>query len=384
MVIRRTFPYLATLAHSLSIALPQVLGLVYLGPAEYGSYSLLYLGYALGGSCVLSVVCEAWVRSGSTESSLAYLRTGSLLALVFALGTAALGVVVGVSAAAAVMAGAGVYFATVWASGRYLVTAQGAWGKLLLAEVSGLSVAGVAFGAAIWLTDVGLVSVLTIWAASAAGAVIVSGVIARPSVVELKRWVATHRRHIRTLLSDSILLDASSIGVPFLLYPLLGAASFGKYRAISSVAFPIRLVMAAVRPMLSGLSVTLFKSIRVQSLIVAAGVVLGMLAALCVWLIARQVPDLGTIAAIGQYSPHVGVFVAATTQSTAVYLYCRIRSSAKNLLAGRFLQTIIMVACPLAGFFAGGEAGAVTGFVLGAVINSAIWHWVLTRIEPAA
>lgn len=383
MSIRRLFPYLATAANALSVALPQVLGLVYLGPADYGSYSLLYLGYALSSSTVLSVVCEAWARRGAAGSPADYLRTGSLLALVFALLTAGTGLVIGVHPAAASTAGLAVLLATTWTNGRYLLTAQGAWGRLLLGDATGLGAAGVLIGAIVLLAEVDLMGVLTFWAVSAAGAVLVTGTLAVPSIAAGRRWVLDHRRQIGTLLADSSLLDASSIGVPFLLYPLLGAASFGKYRAISSAAFPIRLVFAAVRPVLVRLPVETFRRVRVQLLLVSASAVLGGMAAICVWFVARELPGLGTIGAIGEYASHVGVFIMVTTLSTAVYLFCRIRSSAEVLLTGRVLQTVVMVAAPLTGFVVGGEAGAVAGFVVGATLTAVVWYGALARTRPA-
>lgn len=376
---RSLLPLLTTALYSVSVGLPQILGLVFLEPAEFGSFSLLYLCFAMSSSFLLSVVSESWARNKFVGSDVEYLRTRSLISLVFSFLSIVLSQVFSIPIQAGVLAGAGVYFASVWSTGRFLITSHREWGKLFTSELLGLTSSLAVAATAFAFFNFDLAWLFLIWCTYGATATLVSRTAAFPSLRTAKKWCLDHSRHIRVLLPDSLLLDASSIGIPLIMAPFLGHAAFGRYRAISSIAFPVRLIMAAVRPALSGATSSTLRGLRAQSLMCFAAFGLGGAATVCVRSVPDFFPGLGTISELGEYAVHAGVFVAATTHSTVTYVVCRIQSSRRTLLIGRIGQTAIMALSPLAGMLMGGEAGAISGFTLGAVLTAAVWFAALYR-----
>lgn len=74
------------------------------------------------------------------------------------------------------------------------------------------------------------------------------------SPTQLVVWVKSQRKAIRPLLRDSVVMDVSAIGTPYALMPFLGLVNFGIYRAVSSVAAPVRLIINPLRPQIANMS----------------------------------------------------------------------------------------------------------------------------------
>lgn len=372
----------AVLLGAVGAAFPQIVALLTLASEDFGVFSALYLGAAMGGSFLLSTVQEAWARHGHAASRELYLGTAALVAATFGVVTAAVAMLVGIGSLVALIAATGIAASSLWGSAHYLLASQAEWRRMLLGDGSGLAAASAVLVAGFLAGLDHLACVLAAWAAYGTVATLVTRTLAAPSPRAVREWFSMHRKEIGVLLPDSLLLDLGSIGTPLLMLPFMTAGPFGIYRAISNVAFPVRLIIATVRPLLGRLPLTRARSLSTAAALAVAGAAIGAAAAVCVVLVALYLPFLGVVAELRPYAVHAGVFVASTTFNTIVYIVCRIWASRRTLLRGRVLQTVVMVAAPLIGFALGGVDGAITGFVSGAVAICAIWFGVL-RTMPA-
>lgn len=377
--MNRTYVAAATLLYALGVTVPQVAALLWLPTEEFGHFSLIYLTYALAGSFLLSTVNEAWSRSGMTAGRGDFLRAGSFISATFGAAAAALGIILHLGPLALAAGAAGVYFAAAWSSSRYYHAARGTWKRLAISELCG---AGATIATLIILMrfDVDpLITTFSSWASCGFAALVTSSSLATPAPKTAIRWISQQRGEIAVLLPDSLLLDLGSIGAPLLLFPFLGADSFGRYRAISNVAFPVRLILSAVRPALARVSPTKLSTPVAQSALVSLAALIGLCAGSFVVLVARNFPGLGVISDIGEYAIQIGAFVAATTYSSVIYMLCRIWSTRKILILGRIIQTALMVVFPIAGMAIAHERGAINGYVLGSLLLCANWAIALRR-----
>lgn len=379
----RSSVLLSVLLYGVGAAFAQVVALLSLNSGEYGQFSVLYLGYALGASFLLSTVSEAWARKDHAADAATYLATTSLVAVVFGVLTASAGALSGIALPAAAISGLGVYTSAMWSSIHYRLSVELAWRRLAISDATALVVSLLALVAAFATGFRGLVTVLAVWALYGAVAMVTSRSFALPSVRATRSWFRSHHQQIRALLPDSMLLDLGSVGTPLVLFPLMSAAPFGVYRAISNVAFPVRLILATVRPLLSRAPLSRARRLSTAAALAGASAVLGFFAGICLVLVALYLPILGVLAELRPYAVHAGVFVAATTFNTLIYIFCRIWATGPRLMLGRFLQTAIMGCAPLVGFFGFSVEGAITGFVVGALLICLVWFGVLRSIPLA-
>lgn len=373
----------ATLFYAIGVAVPQVVALAWLPTSQFGQFSLLYLVYALAGSFLLSTVNETWSRAGMGAEPAEYLRAGSFISAFFAATTIVVGLLIGVDIWSAICGGIGVYSAAAWSSARYLHAASGAWGLLAASEMWGLGISVAALVASVAIGMEPLSAVLLSWALYGLSALIASSSISIPSLRTTVRWLSRHKREVADLLPESLLLDVGSVATPALLFPFLGAASFGRYRAISNIAFPVRLALAAIRPTVARMSISQVQNPAIQALIVVAATLLGAVAGVGVLLLSLRFPSLGVIADLGGYWIQVAIFVAVTSYSSLAYMFCRIWARRRILLLGRVSQTAIMVGAPILGLVLAHEQGAINGYVAGATITCGIWAVALGAIREA-
>jgi hypothetical protein len=365
-------------------ALVPVAAFVILGPAEYGTFSLPYLIFALGLSVQFSVVTDAWTRTRAREQRISSRAdfTAALIVL------AAVFVVVAVVALLIFPETRRVW----WSAGaiplalirnglRYYAVANGMTRRALLGDLAGC--AGFVAVLAIGLPRFDAFAVVIVaWAASAVtGAVGLMARLGWPRGVA-PRWVREHRSSIRPLLADSLLMDLGGIGTPLVLAPLLGLGPFGVYRGISNVALPVRLVLDPLRPAIG----TPRAAWIVRPLAVMGAIAFGaLLAGGCYVVLAFAVPalgiELGTLSALEAFALPCAVYVFLSFVGHLYYIVCRSRLAPRQLILGRVLQTAAAIAFPLVGWAIGGLEGAVWAFVASTAVTAAIYLVSATTVR---
>ncbi|AZH79636.1 hypothetical protein CSX12_14900 [Microbacterium sp. Y-01] len=356
----------------------QVLGLVTLAPADFGLFSIVYLAGAFALSLALSLICEAATRSraGVPAAWSDFSGASTEFALIFA---AAGGLVVAVTPSplapywwlVALAIGGSAYRST---ARFYAVENRDTRGSVL-GDVVGAVVAIALCAVTLLLHGGELAWVLGTWAASSVAAAAFSRwpALSRPGA--LVRWVRERRAAIAPLVRDSLIMDASSIGTPYALAPILGVGPFGVYRAVSNVAAPVRLLLNPIRPRIARLRM----SLTTVTAVIAGGVVLGAAAAGVLLLLSQTSWPLGTLRDLVPFAVPTAVFVMANMVGHTFYIVSRLRASRGDLLAARLVQTALGVVGPLLGALLGGLSGAIWAYALSTLLSSLYWLFVARR-----
>lgn len=356
----------------------QVLGLITLGPADFGLFSIVYLAGAFALSLALSLICEAATRSrGDTPTPWSDFSGASTeFALLFA---AAGGLIVAVTHSpltpywwlVALAIGGSSYRSTA----RFYAVENGDTRGSVLGDALGAVVAVSLCAVTLVLHSGELAWVLGTWAASSAVAAVFSRwpALNRPGV--LVRWIRQRRAAIAPLVRDSLIMDASSIGTPYALAPILGVGSFGVYRAVSNVAAPVRLLLNPIRPRIARLRM----SAATIGIVLAGGVVLGGLAAGVLLLLGETPWPLGTLRDLVPFAVPTAIFVMANMVGHTFYIVSRLRASRRDLLAARLVQTTLGVVGPLLGALLAGLNGAIWAYALSTLMSSLYWLFIARR-----
>ena len=364
-------------------ALVPISALVFLSPAQYGLFSVPYLIYAFGLSLQLSVVTEPWTRRRVGEHVTAPWREfwTALSTLAFAVGAAAAVVVAVVLGASGPwwLAALAVTVALVRNGARYHDIADGLGARMLVADISGVA-AFVAVVAALYAATDPFTAVLAGWLASAFAGLVWTGSRLWRFGSNPASWVRTHKRHIKPLLADSLLLDAGSIGTPFLLAPFLGATKFGIYRGIANVSLPVRLILEPLRPSIGGQPPA---SVFSRRNIVFVATTSMTLTIACFVALTYVIPVIGlqasTLGALTAFAVPASVFVLANFVGHYYYIVCRSRGSQRQIITGRLVQAISAIVIPVGGFLAFDLDGAIWGFVAASGASALVWAMIAWR-----
>ncbi|MFJ6429418.1 hypothetical protein [Microbacterium maritypicum] len=360
----------------------QVLGLITLAPTDFGLFSIVYLAGAFALSLALSLICEAATRSRSDKPTpwSDFSGASTEFALLFA---AAGGLVVGVTASpltpywwlVALAIGGSAYRSTA----RFYAVENGDTRGSVLGDALGAVVAVALCAVTLLLHSGELGWVLGTWAASSVVAAVFSRwpTPGRPGV--LVRWIRQRRAAIAPLVRDSLIMDASSIGTPYALAPILGVGPFGVYRAVSNVAAPVRLLLNPIRPRIARLRM----SAATIGIVLAGGVVLGGLAAGVLLLLGETSWPLGTLRDLVPFAAPTAIFVMANMVGHTFYIVSRLRASRRDLLSARLVQTALGVVGPLLGAVFAGLDGAIWAYALSTLMSSLYWLFVARRSGQA-
>lgn len=371
----------ATGASAATTLAVQLVALASLNPSDYGYFSILYLAGAWALSVQLSVVSEAWVRSDKAGVESDWRSYAAATTYLGALGALLVSAIAAFIPALAPLwwTAALAVFASVYRSGaRFYSMRVGDWPGVIRGDIAGMLVA-VAASVLIVLLGGGLAAVLLAWGAiSAAGAAFSR--LHRPSApAAFTGWVSRHRKSIRPLLVDSLVMDISSIGTPYALAPLLGVASFGIYRGVSNVAAPVRLILNPLRPQVSAIDHSRLARRSTLGLVVAASIALGTAAAVVLLLLQRYYPHLGTLTELAEFAIPTGAFVAANLLGTSYYLIARNYSPPRGIWLGRLVQTVLSTALPIAAALVLGLVGAIWAYVAATLLSALTWTIVARR-----
>lgn len=376
---------LATGLNALATIIPQVVSLLLLTAVTYAQFSVVYLVFAAGSSAVFSLISDAWARTWASRAALVGWRhySATLIWVASAFGVAGLvaGLLVGIGWSA--LLGAGAVACLVHRTGaRYYESHTGDWRRVIAGDAANVAVSLVVAAVGLALSWDRLLLTFLVWATGSVAANIASlrPSLAGPSVV--RRWITVHRRAIRPLLSDSILMDAGGIGTPYVLAPVLGLAQFGVYRAVANVGIPVQLTLNPLRPLLSTRPAARLLAPRAMVPLTALLVAAGM----ACYAILVTLPDLpvrlGVLSDLHQVALPASLFVPANGLSFFVYLVARNHAPAQRILPARIAQTILAIVCPIVGALGWGLNGAVWGFSGSALLFTVIW-WATLAHDPA-
>jgi len=381
--VRRIARGAGALSGAVYSALVPITALILLSPSQYGIFSVPYLIFSFGLSLQLSTVTEAWTRRrvGDLAESTwrEFWTTLVVLSAVVGGGAAAVLAVVLGPESPWWLAGTAVTVALARNGARYFDVAKSRGTVITIADISGI----VAFAAVLLLLLPAagpFVAVLGGWLASSLTSIVWTGVRLAQFGGGPRSWVRMHGRHIRPLLADSLLLDAGSIGTPFLLAPFLGATKFGIYRGISNVALPVRLILEPLRPSIGGQRIGAVFAPR--NIVFVFGLA-AFLAAGCYLALEFVVPLLrlqtSTLGALTAFSIPASVFVVANFVGHYYYIVCRSRGTQTQIILGRVAQTAGAIVIPVLGFLALDLDGAIWGFVAASAISAAFWALIALR-----
>lgn len=368
---------LAVALGSISQVAAPILALLTLGAQEFGQFSLVYLLFAWGLSVQLSVCSEPYARTSIGRPALPaavqqYRSVSTTVAAATTLVCGATGAVLWGDPLAALLAAVAAFTSVVRAGDRYRrVLSSGLtgpfWGDALFVAVFAATTAA---AAATGLD--GLLSTLAPWAAAGTTTCLVAS---HPRVArrgDLASWGRDHGSHVRPLLKESLVLDASSVGGAYLLLPFLSVAGFGVYRAVSNVATPVRLLTEALRPLASRPL-----GPRASRLLLVTLLALGVLTGVAAWVALAAVGhygwELGVVDDLGPHRVATAVFVGSSLVGAMAYYRARVWGSAEQLWRGRLLQSGMALLGPLVGAYVAGLDGAVAGTAGATALGALVW-----------
>lgn len=362
-----------------------LLAMFLLSPVDFGAFSVIQLVFGFGSALVLSVVCEPWAR-GHREISSPHPSDATYLAVLYlvALATAAV-----VAIAAALTPGladlvpwavAGTVAAVVRLGTRYKLMFEGHARRALLGDSLGL--AGIVVGlvvAVLLRLDLELQQMVIIWSlamlASAAPELRLPGA----PLAAVREWRRRYAKTVQILVGDALITDVGGTGVQFLMVPVLGLRDFGVYRALSSSAAPVRLVVAPLRPVLARLGGERLTQGRTVLLGLVGTVVLSGLVWAALSMVGSANLELGTFAVMAQFAPAVALYFGGNFILQIYSALGRIVASGSHVLGARVCQTLLAGGVPLVAALILGLEWAMYSFAITTWAAAMVWFVVCRR-----
>lgn len=370
---------------ALSNAMVALTPLLIFQAEEAGQFAVVYLIFALAWSLTLSIICDAWVRVRATATAeqnswTHYSPAASQLAIIAGLVGFGVGFAVYGAAPVALAAAIGIAANVSRLGSRYYRVVSHGPVSVIISDVATIVVfIGTLFSAT--FLEIGLsLALATAWAISN----LVGALFYRPSRwrrhTNLLTWIRGRRHAVSLLLKDSILMDAGANLAPLAMMPIMGASGFGIYRAVSSVATPVQLLLDPLRPNISQLPAAVVTGKKTLAAVLAAAVAMSA-AAYAVLVVVIEGWGLfpGVLTDLAYYALPCALFVAANLVGHFYYICARARLSQKSILTGRIFQTAVSIAFPLAGLLAFNLGGAIWGFALAAVCSGTVWLLLVLR-----
>lgn len=363
-------------SNSVATLAPQAVALLFLAPAQYAVFSLLFIMLGLAQSAQNSLVVDPWLRLDRHRTRL---PTGPVIwaALPLALIAAALPTALGyLSATEFWLAALGVIAAQSRNSLRLLGVVL-SWRTVVASDVLFLST----FGAVVALLAQDGIIWSTVWWGIVAGAVVGlapwgwhMSEVAHPPL----QWFATRRREILPLWLESSVLDLGVAGPPLAFSALMPASDFAIVRATSSALLPVRLVLMPLRGRIALQDPHALRSGKRFAVVCAVGATMGVAISVALYVVGSwSVASQGVLPLLRSYAPQVGAMGAFQLISTTLYMAGRAHSSAARLVRTRLVDTSQQIVCLGAGFVVGGLEGAVWGYVALSLVSAGLWHWSL-------
>jgi hypothetical protein len=385
----------SSLTGGFSAALVPLLAVFVLDVRDYGAFSLAYLVLAQAWSVQLSAVCDTWARDraahaggdeGWSDFASAITTISGVSAVVaFLVGWPVFGEPLP-AAAMGVAVGATLYRQ----GGRYHHAVALGPRAVLPSDVVMVATFGAAFSGLTLLDESLLTSLLVAWAiaAVASAAFFLQGASGGRG---LRPWYRSHRRTARTLLSESLLMDAGFTGTPVAVAPILGLADFGIYRSVYSLSVPLQLVIDPVRPNLSQLPLDRVTSKRALVTLLSVAAALAALGyGALQFLVPATFSFSPVLMALTDFAAACGLFVGFQFLNYLVIVFARMHLPHGRLVVGRACHSVFAIALPILGAVVAGLPGAMWCFVATIATSAATWIVLLLLAsrrhsrEPAA
>jgi hypothetical protein len=379
--VSRTALAASSVLGGLSAALVPILAVFLLEVRDYGAFAFVYLVFAQGWSIALSAVCDTWARQ----------RVANVSAGSWGSYTGALGTISGASAIVALLVALPMFDSPLQASAMAVgvgaslyrqaarfhhAATRGPWAVLpsdVVAVVVFLAalVAGQALGHPL------LTSLLLAWAVSAvaAAAFYLPGAFRDGG---LASWYRRNRTIARSLLGESLLMDAGAAGTPMLIAPVLGLHDFGIYRSVSSLSVPVQLLIDPVRPYLSQAPLKRIISPQVvAALFTIAALLCGAVFAILRYLVPVALSFSPVLRELSAYALPCGLFLAFQFLTFVFNIFARMHVNHRRLIVGRIGHTVLAIAVPITGAVVGSVSGAIWGYVFTTALTVALWLGLL-------
>lgn len=370
---------------SANVAALQLAPLLLLSAIDFGFYSIIQLIVVLGSSASLALINEADVRRKNTGFDISSWRDFSAisfwLSVSFSLLILCVTFFVEPLREASFLWALGTGFAVYRGTVRYRLTQENSIGRLILGDL--FSIFGILmvlffaitphFGA--W----GLPEILVLWLTSQFIGVLFTVLPKSINPFRALRWIVARKRQIAALAPDSALQDFGAFWGPNLIAVILDVQSLGIYRAVTTVAAPIRLVLSPLRPIFAkqadGEEIGWRNFGKIFSIASFAGVV--TFAAL--QLLRIEGSSFGALGELSVFAPAVAIYVIGNFLSYLYSIQARAILPSWWLIRTRIIQATMLGFLPvLAAIFAGLE-GAIWALAIGSLGIGVIWFITLMQ-----
>lgn len=374
-----------SLSNAFYVLSVQVVALLALDPASFGIFSVTYLGFALSSSLAMSLISEAWLRRHSEEGVWGKWREYGAVTLYLCLFAGLAGLLVfllvPILRDVALLGAISVAASTYRASARYFVVSTRGAIAGVPGDVAGIAVFFAGFVMSSLYLNSNLHAVMVAWMSGSIATVLAAGrpSFAGPSV--LIHWVHRYGRQMRALTGDSLLSNISAIGTPILIAPLLGIASFGLYRALGSIAAPMRLLIVPLAPQIARQPLASHFTIRRSLVYLGLSGSFGIGAATILLVIQFAEIELGVIGPLSAYWPAAAIFIAANFFGHLTSIIARAWVPTKRLLVYRGWHAALGFVFPLCGAIFWGLTGAIWGLTASIVVASTFWIVALYSVS---
>jgi hypothetical protein len=361
----------------LSAALVPILAVILLPVRDYGAFSFVYLVFAQGWSIELSAVCDTWARRRAAGYSAgswgAYTGALATISGVSALVTLLVALPMFGSPVQAVAMAVGVGTSLYRQAARYHQAAVHGARAVLPSDTAAVLVFLLALASLHAMDYSLLTSLLVAWALSgpASAAFFMRGALGDGG---LRAWYRRNRSTVRSLLGESLLMDAGAAGTPVLIAPILGLHNFGIYRSVSSLSVPIQMLIDPIRPNLAQMLLHRVASTRVVAVAFSIAAVLagGAYVALA-YIVPIILSFSPVLMALSDFALACSLFVAFQFLTYVFHIFARIHVSHRRLLLGRAFHTVFAILLPLLGAIFASVTGALWCFVATSGLTVAIW-----------
>lgn len=353
---------------------PTISALLLLSVQEFGVFAFLYAVFAFGWSICLSVVCDAFLRAARDRSTWGeYSSTLVGLSTIIALAAVGVSLLIYPDVLSAFLAAGAIGLGVYRLGARFFRSFEFGAASVLWADACNLSVFLTVLFSAMAIGVNNVISHSAAWILAGIVSISISPPLLSNPCRALLNWCRLRWGTIRTLLSDSILMDCGAIVVPLLLLPGLGAHGFGIYRGVSSVASPVQLLLDPIRPLLARMSSARRTGRKLLVGVFGAGLLMSVACFIVLLSLSHFHVVQGTLAALSAFAVPCSIFVFTSFLGHFYYLLSRAHSSARKIHIGRIVQTVLAMACPVVGAALYGLPGGIWGFVGATIVSSMTW-----------
>lgn len=343
---------------------------------DYAKYSGVYLAYAALLALQLATLSDVWARAVRQDAvrlddSRAYYAVLTSLATASVLITTPVAAVASQAVVPTVVAALAAAMALFRAGSRYYLIAAGLARKAGAADLLGAA-AGLLTAVLLWSTGTfTLDTALALWALVNLVSLVASRATPSLGISATVAWFSAQRQSIGALLGEAGIMNLSSVGTPYAVGAIVGAPGLALHRGATSLAYPVRLVLGAIRSrILAGL---VRRSVSTHVAMATLGLALGGGAIGCLLLARDHLLEMSALSLVAAHAAPVGVLIAGTTYSTFLQFEARGTMAPRTLLVRRSVHTALIVVVTVATAILHGVSGMIWGAAAATALSSVVW-----------